>query len=90
MTLRRGGPGGSCAGSGKSGMVPTDERVEGREEEDVSGTDRSSAPDVGSLPDCGLYWKDGVMSWILELSKIEGTLLGRGGRCGGCDLPGGG
>ena len=43
-------------------------------------------------PCCDLYWKPetGVGSCALEWSKMEGTLLGRGGRTGGCDFPAGG
>jgi len=41
-------------------MVPTEERVDGREV-GVSGTDSNSWP-RDSLPDGGTYWKDGVMS----------------------------
>ena len=91
MTLLRagttggGGGGGGCEiGSGKSGIDATEDAADCREDA-VCAIDSSD-----SLPVCGWYWNTGVWSWILEPSSIEGTLLGRGGLCGGCDFPGGG
>lgn len=76
-------------GKGKSGIEPTEERVEGRDSVDgVSGTD-DVTPSESRMLFFGWYWKDGVGSCILEASNNEGTWLGRGGRCGG-ELPAGG
>ena len=78
-----GGAGGIGAfeGTGNSGMSPTDETVDGLDEDVpvVSGTDCSDAL-------CGAYWNTGVGSCTFEPSRMEGTRLGLGGRRGGdCD-----
>lgn len=68
-------------------MEPTDDVVVGLDEDvaGVSGTERWDC--LSSF--CGVYWKTGVGSWTREPSRMEGTLLGRGGLCGGT-FPAGG
>lgn len=75
-------------GSGKSGIDPTEDNVEGRDNVDgVSGIDELIVSE--SRLYCDWYWKTGVGSCIFDPSSIDGTSLGRGGRCGGW-LPAGG
>lgn len=71
-------PGGAVEmGSGKSGIDAVEEAV--WRDEGVGGIELLKLCSE-SLTFWGWYWKTGVGSCTRELSKIDGTWLGRGGR----------